>query len=162
MSWPTGGTSSPRPRSARSRASPAARPASRPTTSPSALRAWHEAGAASGDLAFWRERAEQFRSAKAYALVVDALLEQRSPVASMALLVQWLSQADQIPLAEEDYSFHNLALDWMQDLWDDFDDGEAESRPDAAAALGPGPQVPRLPGGQRRGVLGSSAVRAGG
>src|SRR5208283_4388394 len=40
----------------------------------SALRAWHEAGAASGDLAFWRERAEQFRSAKAYALVVDALL----------------------------------------------------------------------------------------
>ena len=94
----------------------------------SALRAWHEAGAASGDLAFWRERAEQFRSPKAYALVVDALLEQRSPVASMALLVQWLSQADQIPLAEEDYSFHNLALDWMQDLWDDFDDGEADGR----------------------------------
>jgi hypothetical protein len=92
----------------------------------SALRAWHEAGAASGDLAFWRERAEQFRSAKAYALVVDALLEQRSPVASMALLVQWLSQADQIPLAEEDYSFHNLALDWMQDLWDDLDDAESD------------------------------------
>ena len=43
-----------------------------------ALRAWHEAGAASGDLAFWRDRAEQFRTAKAYALVVDALLEQRS------------------------------------------------------------------------------------
>jgi hypothetical protein len=91
----------------------------------SALRAWHEAGAASGDLAFWRERAEQFRSAKAYALVVDALLEQRSPVASMALLVQWLSQADHIPLAEEDYSFHSLALDWMQDLWDDFEEGDA-------------------------------------
>ena len=94
----------------------------------SALRAWHEAGSASGDLAFWRGRAEQFRSPKAYALVVDALLEQRSPVASMALLVQWLSQADQIPLAEEDYSFHNLALDWMQDLWDDGDDGEAHGR----------------------------------
>ena len=94
----------------------------------SALRAWHEAGAASGDLAFWRERAEQFRSPKAYALVVDALLEQRSPVASMALLVQWLSQADQIPLTEEDYSFHNLALDWMEDLWDDFDDQEASRR----------------------------------
>ncbi len=93
-----------------------------------ALRAWHEAGAASGDLAFWRQRAEQFRSPKAYALVVDALLEQRSPVASMALLVQWLSQADQIPLAEEDYSFHNLALDWMQDLWDDIDDGEPADR----------------------------------
>ena len=55
-----------------------------------ALRAWHEAGTAAGDLAFWRERAEQFRSPKAYALVVDALLEQRIPVAAMALLVQWL------------------------------------------------------------------------
>ena len=94
----------------------------------SALRAWHAAGAASGDLAFWRQRAEQFRSPKAYALVVDALLEQRSPVASMALLVQWLSQAEHIPLAEEDYSFHNLALDWMQDLWDDFDEEEARDR----------------------------------
>jgi hypothetical protein len=98
----------------------------------SALRAWHAAGAASGDLAFWRDRAEQFRSAKAYALVVDALLEQRSPVASMALLVQWLSQADQIPLAEEDYSFHSLALDWMQDLWDDFEEGDA-ARPEGDA-----------------------------
>ncbi|MEI8374574.1 MAG: hypothetical protein WCJ35_17250 [Planctomycetota bacterium] len=94
----------------------------------SALRAWHAAGAASGDLAFWRERAAQFRSPKAYALVVDALLEQRSLVAAMALLVLWLSQADQIPLAEEDYSFHSLALDWMQDLWDDFDDAEASNR----------------------------------
>ncbi len=90
-----------------------------------ALRAWHAAGAASGDLAFWRDRAEQFRTAKAYALVVDALLEQRSSVAAMALLVQWLSQADSIPLADEDYSFHDLALDWMQDLWDDGEDGHA-------------------------------------
>ena len=48
-------------------------------------------------LAFWRDRAEQFRTAKAYALVVDALLEQRSSVAAMALLVQWLSQADSNP-----------------------------------------------------------------
>ncbi len=87
-----------------------------------ALRAWHEAGAASGDLAFWRDRAEQFRTAKAYALVVDALLEQRSYVPAMALLVQWLSQSDMIPLAEEDYSFHDLALDWMHELWHDGDE----------------------------------------
>jgi len=89
-----------------------------------ALRAWHEAGAASGDLAFWRDRAEQFRSAKAYALVVDALLERRSSVAAMALLVQWLSQSDTIPLADEEYSFHDLALDWMHDLWEDGDEGQ--------------------------------------
>ena len=62
-----------------------------------ALQAWHEAGTAAGDLAFWREHAEQFRSPKAYALVVDALLEQRDPVAAMALLVQWLSQAERDP-----------------------------------------------------------------
>ena len=93
-----------------------------------ALRAWHEAGAASGDLAFWRDRAEQFRTAKAYALVVDALLEQRSSVAAMALLVQWLSQSDSIPLAEEDYSFHDLALDWMQDLWDEGDEEGRDAR----------------------------------
>jgi hypothetical protein len=82
-----------------------------------ALRAWHQAGTSAGDLAFWRSHAEQFRSAKAYALVVDALLEQRDPVAAMALLVQWLSQAHQIPLVEENYSFHDMALDWMEELW---------------------------------------------
>ena len=34
----------------------------------------------------------------------------------MALLVQWLSQAEQIPLSEEGYSFHSLVLDWMEEL----------------------------------------------
>jgi hypothetical protein len=82
-----------------------------------ALRAWHEAGTAAGDLAFWRSRSEHFRSPKAYALVVDALLEHRDPVASMALLVQWLSQAEEIPLVEENHSFHALAMDWMEELW---------------------------------------------
>jgi len=82
-----------------------------------ALRAWHEAGTAAGDIAFWRRRVEEFRSAKAYALVVEALLQQRDPVAAMALLIQWLSQADGISLIEEDYSFHDLAFGWMEDLW---------------------------------------------
>ena len=82
-----------------------------------ALQAWHQAGTAAGDLAFWRDHAEQFNSPKAYALVVDALLEHRDPVAAMALLVQWLSRSEEIPLAEENYSFHDLALDWMAELW---------------------------------------------
>jgi hypothetical protein len=81
------------------------------------LRAWHAAGTAAGDLAFWRERAEDFRSPKAYSLVVEALLEHRDPVAAMALLVHWLSQVEEISLAEENYSFHELALLWMEDLW---------------------------------------------
>ncbi len=84
-----------------------------------ALRAWHEGGAAAGDLAFWRGNVAHFRSPKAYALVIETLLDRRDPVAAMALLVQWLSQADEIPLVEEDYSFHDLALLWMEDLWDD-------------------------------------------
>ena len=81
-----------------------------------ALRAWHEGGAAAGDLAFWRQHVEQFRSPKAYALVIETLLDHRDPVAAMALLVQWLGQAEEIPLVEEDYSFHDLALVWMEDL----------------------------------------------
>ena len=84
-----------------------------------ALRAWHEGGAAAGDLAFWRRNVAHFRSPKAYALVIDTLLDHRDPVAAMALLVQWLSQAEEIPLVEEDYSFHDLALLWMEDLWGD-------------------------------------------
>ena len=82
-----------------------------------ALRAWHEAGTASADIAFWRGHAEQFRSAKTYALVVEALSEQSDPVAAMALLVHWLSQAPEIPLVEENYSLHVLAVRWMNELW---------------------------------------------
>ena len=82
-----------------------------------ALGQWHEAGTAAGDVAFWRAQAERFHSPKAYAQVVEALLEQGDPVASMALLMSWLSQAEQIPLAEGKYSFHALATRWMKDLW---------------------------------------------
>ncbi len=82
-----------------------------------ALRAWHAAGASGGDLAFWRDRVEEFRSPKAYALVIDALLELGDPVAAMALLVQWLSRNDSIPLIEEGYAFFDLAIQWMEQLW---------------------------------------------
>ena len=48
-----------------------------------ALGAWHKAGTSAGDVAFWQRPVEQFKSPKAYALLVDALLEQRDPVAAM-------------------------------------------------------------------------------
>lgn len=86
------------------------------------LGAWHRAGTAAGDIAFWREHVERFTSPKAYALVVEALLDQGDLVAAMALLMQWLSQADTIPLAEGSYSFHQLALQWMDNLWADSPD----------------------------------------
>ena len=137
-----------------------------------ALQAWHEGGAAAGDLAFWRRNVEHFRSPKAYALVIDTLLDRRDPVAAMALLVQWLSQAEEIPLVEEDYSFHDLALLWMEDLWADEASAGSAERPacidrrgrNALAprgALAAGEEVPRLPRSQRRGVLAGAAIRNG-
>ena len=79
-----------------------------------ALNAWHKAGAASGDIRFWRMFVDQFDSPKAFQLVVEALLEQRDAVASMALIVQWVSQADRTPLEEGDASLHPLVERWLQ------------------------------------------------
>ncbi len=82
-----------------------------------ALAAWHEAGTAAGDVAFWQRHVEHFRSPKAYALVVESLLEKGDMVASMGLLIHWLNSASEVPLAESDYSFHLLAPQWMGQLW---------------------------------------------
>jgi hypothetical protein len=78
-----------------------------------ALAAWHERGEAAADLAFWRRHLQHFRSPKAFALVVDALLGKGDFRAAMGLFVNWLSQADQVPLEDGTYSFHGLALRWM-------------------------------------------------
>lgn len=78
-----------------------------------ALAAWRAGGAAAGDLAFWRQQVVTFDSPKAYALVVAALLQQGDLVASMALLMQWLSQADEVALSAGDHSFHDLSLRWF-------------------------------------------------
>jgi len=79
-----------------------------------ALAQWHQAGAAAGDIAFWREHVEHFDSPKAYALVIEAVMEKGDLVAAMGLLMQWLSQADEIALVDADYSFHMLAIRWMK------------------------------------------------
>ena len=82
-----------------------------------ALAAWHKAGTAAGDIAFWSRHVDRFKSPKAYVLLGEALLDQRDPVASMALMMHWLSQTMEIPLAEGDYSFHAIAMRWMESLW---------------------------------------------
>ncbi len=82
-----------------------------------ALEAWYEAGTAAGDIKFWRPRVVDFNSSKAYMLLIEALLDQKDPVASMALLINWLSQSEIFKLDDGDYSFHPLALRWMEDLW---------------------------------------------
>ncbi len=77
------------------------------------LAAFHQAGAAAGDMAFWRKRVSQFNSPKAYALVVATLIQQPDAVAAMALLMQWLSQIGMIALKQGEYSFHTLAQRWL-------------------------------------------------
>jgi hypothetical protein len=78
-----------------------------------ALGHWRERGRAGADLGFWRQYLEGFRSPKAFALVVEALLNKEDFRAALGLLMSWLGQAEQVPLAESEHSFHALALRWM-------------------------------------------------
>ncbi len=79
-----------------------------------ALAEWHAAGEAAGDISFWRQHVHKFETAKAYALVLDVLLSKQDTVAAMALLIQWLSQADLVGLESGSYSFHNLIFRWLR------------------------------------------------
>ncbi len=81
-----------------------------------ALELWHAGGASAGDVRFWAPHADLFDSPKAYALVVESLLERNDFVASMALLVHWLGQAGRVGLQKGEDSFSNLARRWMQRL----------------------------------------------
>jgi hypothetical protein len=78
-----------------------------------AMNVWQKGGKAAGDVAFWAPHAEMFDSPKAYALVIEALLDRGDYVATMALLVHWLSQADRIGLVRADASWHDLAERWF-------------------------------------------------
>lgn len=79
----------------------------------SALGHWHERGAGGADLAFWRQHLDNFRSPKAFALVIDALLRKEDFRAALALLINWVGQVEQVPLEEGPYSFHALSLRWL-------------------------------------------------
>lgn len=81
-----------------------------------ALNLWHKGGASVDDIRFWAPHADMFDSPKAYALVIGALLERDDFVASMALLVHWLGQADRIGIEKGDVSFCQLAERWMLKL----------------------------------------------
>lgn len=105
-----------------------------------ALGAWHRAGTASGNVGFWREHVEELRSPKAYALLVEALLDERDLVAAMALLVHWLSQAEEVPLAEGKHSFHEMIQRWTRTLAEP----SPEAPSDPAVRSDPWPTVRRL------------------
>ena len=70
--------------------------------------------------------------AKAYGLVVESLLERNDFVASMALLVHWLGQANRVGLQKGEDSFSNLARRWMQKLESQISAGGNASQPGEA------------------------------
>lgn len=78
-----------------------------------ALNAWHKAGAASGDVAFWRMFVDQFDSSKAFQLVIEALLDHGDTIASQALMMQWVNQRDRTPLDDGEVSLRPLAFRWL-------------------------------------------------
>ncbi len=80
-----------------------------------AMNVWHKGGAAAGDVAFWAPHAEMFDSAKAYSLVIETLLDRGDYVATMALLVHWLAQAEAVGLIQADASWHDLAERWFSE-----------------------------------------------
>lgn len=77
------------------------------------LTEWRTAGESAGDIQFWRSHVAQFDSSKAYAQVVSALLERKDTVAALGLLMQWLSQQEEVGLEAGHISFEDLLLWWM-------------------------------------------------
>lgn len=73
-----------------------------------ALAEWRTAGESAGDISFWREHVGQFESPRSYAQVVHALLDRDDQVAAMGLLMQWLSEAEDIGLESGSHSIHDL------------------------------------------------------
>ena len=94
-----------------------------------ALGNWRQAGAAAGDMAYWRKHAPEFNSPKAHALVIEALLEKGDYVAAMGLLMQWRGRAEEIPLVGGGFSFHDLAIRWMSELHRTDEEFESEPTP---------------------------------
>ncbi len=88
---------------------------------------WQKAGAAAGDVSFWKTHIDRFQSSKAYALVVDALLERGDQIASMALLMQWLNQAEFVGLDSGPYSIFSRLTKWMRLTLSDAPTGSKES-----------------------------------
>ena len=79
-----------------------------------AITEWRQAGESAGDVLFWRQHVDRFHSAKAYAHVIDALLHAGDHVASMALLMQWLSESEDVGFETGQFTIYNLLNRWMK------------------------------------------------
>ena len=74
---------------------------------------FRQAGESAGDVSFWRDHVDRFESAHAYAPVVEALLDRRDFVSAMGLLMQWLSQIDDVGAESARQSIFALLQQWM-------------------------------------------------
>ena len=79
-----------------------------------ALAQWHQAGSSSGNISFWRQHVERFDSSHAYVHVVEALLAKHDHIAAMGLLMQWLSQVDDVGFESPEESLFSLLIRWMR------------------------------------------------
>ena len=86
-----------------------------------ALAAWQAAGRAAGDIGFWREYSSAFQSPLAYGRVVSSLLDRGDRIASLGLMMQWLSNAEDIGLGLEAgvLSIHSLLRRWSRETGND-------------------------------------------
>lgn len=78
-----------------------------------ALDLWHRRGQAPADLAFWKQQLKSFADPKCYGLVLETLLRKQDFQAAMGLLINWLSQAGEVPLEDGEQSFPILSLRWL-------------------------------------------------
>ncbi|MFM8580746.1 MAG: hypothetical protein ACKOFW_04495, partial [Planctomycetaceae bacterium] len=78
------------------------------------LLAWHSAGESAGDVGFWKQHLADLDTPIAYGTVIELLLRKRDLVASMNLLIQWLSQGDTVPLQQGLCDFRALFECWIE------------------------------------------------
>ncbi len=81
-----------------------------------ALNLWYKDHTSAGSVRFWAPYVELYDSPKAYSLVIHSLLEQGDQIASRALLIHWLSEADRVSLEQNDSSYYILSRRWLLDV----------------------------------------------
>jgi hypothetical protein len=82
-----------------------------------ALALWKQSATNARDVKFWQTHKEGFKTPAAFAQVIEALLEANDYKASMALLITWLSEANEdLPLQDPAASFLRLAEQWLREF----------------------------------------------
>lgn len=82
-----------------------------------ALTAWLQESGAAGDVAFWRPHVMDFKSGQSFARIARVLLDRNDFIASMALLMQWLNQGEDLDGANRATSFYGQCRLWMERLY---------------------------------------------